>query len=738
MFRRGLLLILLVLAVQSCAPPGAQDEAGAGDGPPAALQLRPEVDEIPAGRPFAVEVIALFPDGEREIGAQAEWIFEQGEAEVLADTNEAGQQLLRATAPGKLVLRAAYQGVIGEAVELQVTEEVLEAIELRVIGDTRLRWPQGSEVRLQAVGRFSLRGSLDISDRVQWSSADESVAQFSQPGRLLAVAPGVTRVFARWDQGLVGEREVSIDPPQLIELILAREGSGPVTLGEAVALTVEGRYSDGRTEQLADYQWLQQGQGEFEISNGRLIARRAGTVSLIVSHAGLRSAPLMLEIEGPRLQSLAIKLAATLLPAGVSLPIQLEALMSDGQPYEGNAAVQWQISDESVLAVTGDSVTGLRLEALAPGTAEIVVRLGDGGIEARELVTVVEAGRSTLQLLNRGEGLQASEQRRLPAVMVSPGGEVNTAPIVHCESSDPGIIAVLESPGGCDVLALAVGAAQVRAVSSLDPDNSYSLDVRVEPLPELGLWTPGDEFRLDTTALPPDPRYGRRLQGSFGGFEPGGEYLVHVAPAAGGELDASTRLWTAPGPSLSRADGACQAWAAVARARLTCQVRVAEAGRIYVGIEDSGGATPVRLWVSQGSYANQGRPDAPWPVLLDQIVEGEVSANAINYESFSDYRISGLDFADDEGNQWRYRVSLLQPTETVLLQVSRPGGVELCTAPADVLRHVPGQAIECLVDAGRVGELRIRVYGFMPQGVVLGASADGGARYRLRVTQEPL
>ncbi len=730
------LVLVLSFLLPACAPPPEGEDGGVRQARPQQVKALPSVFEVPVGRPFGVEVTGVFSDGERRLVDDVQWLVDAGRMEALGQADELGRPLLRAVETGELVLRPSYRGVVGEPVRLKVTEEVLESIRIVVVDDTRLRWPQGSEVQLRAIGRYSLRGNWDVSEQVEWSSADESVARVTPEGRLQALAVGQTRVNARLGE-LSAEREVSIDPPALVEVILQATGDMPVTVGGVLELQVNGRYSDGRDLPLDDYTVVvADGTAQVAVEGGRVVALSAGEVSLVARSGRLESAPLVLNVTGATLARLEIGLASTLLPAGVSLPLEARAWLSDGTPYTQPLNLDWSLSGEGVLALRESGETGMAVEALAPGTVELRVAVANAGISASLPVTVVEAGQSTVQLSGERSPLRVTELRRLGVVGMSADGEIGPVSGVSCRSSDSTVISVMLSPGGCDLLAVAPGEASISVEDEQGGRVGGSVVLQVEALPEIGDLRRDSSFMLESSALAIDARNSRRLQAVITGAEPGQDYLLHARPL-NGVLDSATRLWVSPEPALVKGGGACLSYAAAGRARLSCVLRAGDDGRIHVGVEDSQGGTPLRLWLSAGTYANQGRPDAPWPLELDQPVDGEVSANAFNFESLSHYRIDGLAITDGSGNQVRYRVSLLEPTETVVLRVGRPGGEELCAAPAKVTEHLPGQAIECLVDAGRQGALSIRVYGFDPYSPVLGASADGGARYRLVVSQEP-
>ena len=734
---RALLILVLLLVLPACAP--APDDGASGQAQqarPQRLEAQPTVSEVPVGRPFAIEVTAVFANGERRRVSDVQWLVEAGQVETLDGADEAGRPLLRAIETGELVLKPRYREVVGKPVRLQVTAEVLESIRIVVVDDSRLRWPQGSEVQLRAIGRYSLRGNWDVSGQVQWASTDESVARIGQDGRLQALAPGQARVSARLAD-ISGEREVYIDPPALVEVVLQAASDEPLAVGGMLELQVSGRYSDGRSLPLDDYTvTVVDGMERATVEGARLLALDAGEVSLVAHSGSLQSAPLVLHVASASLARLAISLASTLLPAGVSLPLEAQAWLSDGTPYTQPLNLDWSLSGDGVLALREGGAAGMTIEALAPGTVEVQVSVANGGISASLPVTVVEAGQATVQLSGERSPLRVTELRRLAVVGVSAAGEIGPVSGVSCRSSDSTVISVMVSPGGCDLLAVAPGEASISVEDGQGGRVGGSVLLQVQALPELGDLRRDSSFVLESSALAIDARNSRRLQAVISGAEPGQDYLLHVQPL-NGVLDPATRLWASPEPALVKGGGACLAHAAAGRARLSCALRAGDDGRLHVGVEDSQGGTPLRLWLSAGTYANQGRPDAPWPLELDQPVDGEVSANAFNFESLSHYGIDGLGITDGNGNQVRYRVSLLEPSETVILRVSRPGGEELCAAPAKVAEHLPGQAIECLVDAGRQGALSIRVYGFDPYAPVPGASADGGARYRLLLSQEP-
>ena len=366
-----------------------------------ALTVTPEVLEsiviesaepgvpLPLGLSRQFFARGIFSDGsDAFLTEQVLWT--SSEPLIATISNAGGSQgLVTSVAEGQVVLAAQLQGITGE-VNLEVSEEQLVSI---AITPDNLSIALGFEQAFQAHGTFTDNVVRDISDRVLWSSTDDSIVSVSiadgSKGLASTHAIGSASISAEMD-GVTESAAITVTDEVLVSIAITPE-SGSIPLGTNQSFTAEGTFSDGSTQDLtAELTWIAGNPDVAVFSNapgqeGLAISVGVGTTEISVSRDGV-SATVSFEVNDAELQSLRIEPADASIPVGSSLQLRAIGTFTDGE-HDITADVAWGSSDASVAAISNLDGQSGEATGLAAGQATITATFD--GESAVTTLTVV-------------------------------------------------------------------------------------------------------------------------------------------------------------------------------------------------------------------------------------------------------------------------------------------------------------------------------------------------------------
>lgn len=245
---------------------------------------------------------------------------------------------------------------------------------------------RGTSGQLRVVGRFSNGSSLELTERVAWSSSGAAVT-VSDDGEVRAVEVGSASVTASLE-GVSASSLVTVSSATLTELEVATATSS-IPLGTTAVFVATGRFSDGSSQDLSgtvswsssapavasvDAQGVARGLSVGEAEIAGQFAGQTASASLLVTNATLRS--LAITPEAPRVVQRATQ--------------QLRALgtYTDGTVVDMTSSVEWSSDNEGVAVVAPG---GLLRGGVFVGAAEAttVVSASRDGLRAETTVAVV-------------------------------------------------------------------------------------------------------------------------------------------------------------------------------------------------------------------------------------------------------------------------------------------------------------------------------------------------------------
>ncbi|MBI4524579.1 MAG: protein kinase [Deltaproteobacteria bacterium] len=170
--------------------------------------------------------------------------------------------------------------------------------------------------------------------------------------------------------------------PTLASLTVQAEKT-ELELKERVPLSIEGRYSDGKTTTISEgVEWQSSDRSVAEVTRaGEAIGHKEGKARITANYGGLKAPTLTLVVKGrppdplppapiPRLASLTVQAEKTELKIKERVPLTVKGRYSDGKTTTISEGVEWQSSDRTVAEVTrAGEVIGHK-----EGKAEITAR----------------------------------------------------------------------------------------------------------------------------------------------------------------------------------------------------------------------------------------------------------------------------------------------------------------------------------------------------------------------------
>ena len=185
--------------------------------------------------------------------------------------------------------------------------------------------PMGHSTQLSAIGLDYHRERVDLTHMVEWMARDHDVATVSSDldveGVLYAVSPGTTYVKAKWSDLDAEPIRVDVTDAE-IERLTVSPDDVQLTVGETVALTAFGQFSDSASGDLsAQVRWTTDAPDVARIdASGRLEAAGAGRARIWASWGDQESEPIAVEVVAPE----------TIAPADLSLTA-VSGRIEDGQ-----------------------------------------------------------------------------------------------------------------------------------------------------------------------------------------------------------------------------------------------------------------------------------------------------------------------------------------------------------------------------------------------------------------------
>ena len=242
-----------------------------------------------------------------------------------------------------------------------------------------------SDLQLYVGDSFALTANtlpLGKSDNlIEWSISDETVISRNADGDIVALAEGVAEVSAKaLDGGHIAKCRVTVTVPVAEEVMLS-DNSLVMYVGDSYTLTAEVLPHNAVNKALT---WLSSNEVVVGVDEGEVTAKSYGNADIIVSVAQYTRNSVVSDTCSVMVyeHTAGVEISATDVEMNIGETIVLTANTLPIATTDG--ALEWSVSDESVLSRDDDGT----IVALAEGVAEVTATSVDGGYTAKCTILV--------------------------------------------------------------------------------------------------------------------------------------------------------------------------------------------------------------------------------------------------------------------------------------------------------------------------------------------------------------
>ena len=255
---------------------------------------------------------------------------------------------------GSVSIYATYAGKTSTHLSLNITDAVLKNIVVN-LNDNNVA--SGLSAYATAEGYYSDGTQNNITNQVDWTSSDNSIANIGNNGEVSAIKAGVVTIKASLNGVLSNEVSFTVASAKLksIDVTLSANNIPDGTEVQAIAM---GNYTNGdRTDITKQVNWSSTDGSIANISsNGLIVANKVGNVIIKAGFGDINSDGHTLIVVNAELQSIVITTVdkSISIPAGSSTQLQAIGHYSNGQTEDLTKLVNWSSASNDVLNVTTD------------------------------------------------------------------------------------------------------------------------------------------------------------------------------------------------------------------------------------------------------------------------------------------------------------------------------------------------------------------------------------------------
>ncbi|MFC5706962.1 beta strand repeat-containing protein [Aeromonas eucrenophila] len=422
------------------------------------IQITPAKLQLAKGTKAHLTAVATFNDKSvQDVSSQVAWL---SSSTAVATVDNTG--LVTGVATGSTTLSANLLGVTAST-SVKITNASLKTLQvIPAVSSIAL----GTKTQLRAIATFTDNSSQNVSDQVQWSSSDASVASVSSLGLVTGKSTGQISITATL--GSISRSATLTITNAITTAIQITPATSSLPKGTKQQFQAIATFSDSSSQDVTDQvDWDSSVIGVATIDlKGEATAVSEGDTIISAKFQNVTGNTVRLEVTNITLTTggLSITVPPLTLAAGQTKQLSATGSYNDGSNKNVTADVHWSSSDPAVATI---SLTGL-VTAVTPGTATITGTLDGQTATLSATVTnaTLNAGGLTITTppLTLANGLSS---QLTASGTYSDGSSADVTANVHWSSSDPAIATVSQT--GL-VTAVAPGTATI--TGSLDGQNA--------------------------------------------------------------------------------------------------------------------------------------------------------------------------------------------------------------------------------------------------------------------------
>ncbi len=318
-----------------------------------------------------LKAVGIFSDGSNQnITDQVSWSSSQTNIATFANNGE-----LSAIAVGNSTINAALND-ISVNFNLEIIDATLASIAL---SPSNLSLAEGTSSQLQAIGTLSNGYALNMSDKVSWSSNDDTVLSVNASGLVFGELSGDAIITASFD-GVTSSLNITVDSATLMSIEVSPQNSR-IAIDTELTLVATGIYSNGKHQDITqNVLWQTDDASIVSVSNTE---GQQGLVYSLAQGSASISATLLdtvgstnITVNEKTLEGITILFnGSSTLAAGNETQLSAIANYSNGSTMDVSSQVTWQSSDTASCTVsTAEDNYGL-LKAKSVGMCNITAKL---------------------------------------------------------------------------------------------------------------------------------------------------------------------------------------------------------------------------------------------------------------------------------------------------------------------------------------------------------------------------
>ncbi len=436
-----------------------------------------------------------------------------------------GRGLAHGEAEGQVTIIATLRGaadITGTAI-LNVEDPI--TITSVVVSPPSASVIVGDSTQYTADAVLSNGNTLDVTDEVDWTTGDNSIARIKPGGEATGVSSGSTSILATLDTGnelVQGDATITVAPAVTVIEVVVSPPLASILEGGTQQFRADVRLSDGTDVDVTDSAaWQSSDTSVAQVAPGGLATGKlAGqvTITATVSHDGLDfSDTAELTVNAISVDNIQISPKRGEVLEEESLQFTATAVLTDGSTEDITAEATWFVLDTDTATIESGSNPGLAT-GLAAGVTTVYVEYSEDGMPVPCLgvpscEATLEVYAPTVQELQvtpaRAEITVADQQAYVATAVFDNGDRVDVSEQVSWQSSDTAIASIDQTGTAEGVAPGQVGITATYLAGDSSLQDSASLTVVAPPVsivdikvtPENRTILVGDELQYAATAL---------------------------------------------------------------------------------------------------------------------------------------------------------------------------------------------------------------------------------------------
>ena len=245
------------------------------------ILVKPQNKKIPLYSQEQFSAEAVFSDMTVDnITNQVMWISTNPQVAIFIDDTHKGR--INAESPGMTTIMATYKSFTGTTF-LTVSDAALDSI---IVKPQSISIPLGSMHQFIATGIFADEIDDDITDKVNWTSSDITVARVSNDipnkGLVNAVSVGTAYIRATF-QNKTGYSSLAVLSPELISIQISPD-TYTIEIGETRQLYANGYYTNSTINDITNLvTWISSNPDIIRVTNGLIEGLSSGQAEITAS-----------------------------------------------------------------------------------------------------------------------------------------------------------------------------------------------------------------------------------------------------------------------------------------------------------------------------------------------------------------------------------------------------------------------------------------------------------------------